>query len=99
MGRYVRYFAGISKRGAVKYKDVIGSIGVLGAPAIRNLRECRTGFRFERRFSLFFFRLSDGKPKSLEVEPTAFSHLDSPGSPFWARYFAPRSKSVGFGPG
>jgi hypothetical protein len=28
----VRYFANLSKRGPVKYRDVPGSIGVLGAP-------------------------------------------------------------------
>src|SRR5262249_21335449 len=44
------------------------------------------------------FVAPDAKAKSLEVEPTVLSHLDSPDSQFGARYFARGSTSVGFGP-
>jgi hypothetical protein len=44
------------------------------------------------------FVAPDGKAKSLEADLAVFSHLEGPVSQVWARYFALRSTSVGFGP-
>jgi hypothetical protein len=45
------------------------------------------------------FVAADTKAKSLMAELTVFSRLADPVCQLWARYFALRSTSVGFGPG